>query len=127
MSLVKERIGDYVSIDGDRFRVSLGPKKVEAVATKELLGGIAEHYAVRRIDANGNKIEEGRGMAYLDWHGERVAYLYEKTIVKDDDGNDVERFVEIGVFNGDGESKEAAEAAAEAAAFEAAESRAQEA
>lgn len=61
------------------LRVESGPKRIEAVATKELLDDAvtAHHYHVGGKDAMGKTIVIGEPMTYLDYYGEETWYLYQ--------------------------------------------------
>lgn len=68
---------DLVEIDG-KVRIERGPAKKTAKATEKLLANdaTAAHYQLGRTDADGNTIEAGKHMAYLDWLGAKGFYVY---------------------------------------------------
>lgn len=74
------RVGDRIEIGGGAFRVEKGPPLRRAVATAQLLGNhqTAEHYQEGAPDALGNPIVRGEEMAFLDWLGEPVFYVYQR-------------------------------------------------
>lgn len=94
---------------GKTVRVEPGPALKTAKATAELLSDevTAAHYAVGARDAKGEVIELGQPMAYLDWKGERVFYLYQ--LRDDDSAAEGQRWFEVDTFA----TEEAAHAAAQ--------------
>lgn len=121
------RTGTLISI-GDDIRIETGPRKLVALADKELLGDkTADHYQGPRdatkqeiadprtltqdgkrffLDAVGNPIVEGEDMTYLDWVGFKNGdeestrfYLYRYVDRDDPDGfDDPKVWAEIGVY-----------------------------
>lgn len=86
---------ELTKIDNDKIRINSGPIRKTEKATKELLDNknTAEHYQVGNFDANGDIIEIGKSMHYLDYKNiKKVWYIYqhngERFIRVDDIGFD---------------------------------------
>lgn len=80
------KIGENITQIGDKVRVEVGPKLLEAIATEELLSDdvTAGHYQVGRRDSVGDIIVLGEPMKYLAWGGrttpgEQSHYVYQVT------------------------------------------------
>jgi hypothetical protein len=73
-------LGDnIIEIDG-KVRIEVGPARIKAIATKEILDDkvTAAHYAVGLPDALGKPIKIGEEFTYIDWKGlkPQVHYVY---------------------------------------------------
>ena len=105
---------NLVSIDGDKLRVELGPRRVKGTATPALLRATGRRLPGERFetadgkprvatvvyDALGEPVTLGKPMTYLDKNpASRVWYRYRWETVETDDGP-LERFVEKGTFSG---------------------------
>lgn len=90
---------------GDSVRIEPGPRRLQAIATTELLGpATADHYQAGAFDALGAPIVLGSMMTYLDWVNYPAVpayYLYRK-------GTD-DRWAEVGVFASEEEALTAAD------------------
>ena len=73
------RVNENLLQIGATVRVERGPRRVEAIATTELLSdeATAAHYQEGAFDAIGRRIVLGEPMTYLDWlAGATSFYLY---------------------------------------------------
>lgn len=112
-----KRDGNIISI-GDDIRIESGPRRVEAVATEELLANevTAEHYVVGGKDALGKEIVLGEPMTYLDWIGFKAGltestshYLYRYVDREDpEDFEDAQVWAGLGAYDTEDDALSAA-------------------